>query len=251
MPTGAPTAAPTPPAPPPAVDDEAAIIREWWMPVEEPAPPPAELDVGLVEAPIDALAPSTAGRRDDTRPDAREIDGASPVLLRPATVDETSRGWRRVLAMLSVVAALALLAQLAYVWRDELAVRWPPARPWLAAACRPLRCAVGYPAHPDGITIESASVQTVPTNANVYVMTALLRNRESFDLRYPTLELVLTDLQDRPILRRAFRPADYLAGVAGRSPDAGFPAQSELSVRIAFELTDLTFAGYRLVQAYP
>ncbi len=94
-------------------------------------------------------------------------------------------------------------------------------------------------------------MQSVAANANVYVMTALLRNRDAVDLRYPTLELVLTDFQDRPILRRDFRPADYLVGVPGRTPAAGFAAQSELPVRITFELDDLRFAGYRLAQFYP
>jgi hypothetical protein len=144
-----------------------------------------------------------------------------------------------------------LLAQLAYLWRDELAVHWSPARPWLTAACSVVGCKVGYPVHADSITIESATVQTTGPNSNVYIVSALLRNRDTVDVRYPTIELVLTDLQDQPILRRDLRPEDYLAGIAGRSPTSGFAAQSELQIRITFELNNLRFAGYRLNQFYP
>jgi hypothetical protein len=144
---------------------------------------------------------------------------------------------------------MLLFVQFAYMWRDEIAVRLPASRPWLAAACEVLRCNVAYPIHADSITIESAGVQTTGANSNVYVLTALLRNRDVVDVRYPHLELVLTDLQDQPILRRDLRPEDFVSGA--RSGSAGFPAQSELPVRITFELNNLRFTGYRLNQFYP
>jgi hypothetical protein len=164
-------------------------------------------------------------------------------------VEPAPRAWRWTLAALSLVAALLLLAQFAYMWRDELAVRLPASRPWLVQACQFLRCNVAYPVHADSITIESAGVQTSGANSNIYVLTALLRNRDVVDVRYPHLELVLTDLQDQPILRRDLRPEDFVVG--NRSPSAGFPAQSELPVRITFELNNLRFTGYRLNQFYP
>ena len=161
----------------------------------------------------------------------------------------------------SLVATIVLAGQLAYLWRDEIAVRWTTARPWLAAACVPLRCTVGYPAHLEWITIESATIQTTGAGLDVYVLNALLRNRASSDVRYPHLELVLTDLQDRPILRRALRPEDYLPRGTGAARDAaargdngaqtGFPADSELPIHLTFELGDLRFAGYRVDKFYP
>ena len=58
-------------------------------------------------------------------------------------------------------------------------------------------------------------------------------DRESLELRYPYLELSLTDTQDHVVLRRVLRPADYLTPTALR---AGFAAESELPVRVMFEL---------------
>ena len=238
----------------PATGTDSPVTREWWLP--DPADPAADPAADATASGSDA---GTTDRRDDA---GRLLSGSRMDLeatgldrgMSPAFMVETRPGrtGRWILAVLSLVAAVGLVAQLAFVWRDELAVRWPPARPWLTAACVPLRCRVGYPMHLDSITIESATVQTTGANLDVYALNALLRNRDAVDVRYPHLELVLTDLQDRPILRRALRPEDYLP--AGRDADrgaSGFAAQSEQPIHVLFELGDLRFAGYRLDKFYP
>jgi predicted Zn finger-like uncharacterized protein len=238
----------------PTVRDERPTISEWWLPEVPPAAPPHPVRApGATAAPltgphVDSLPPS--GRPDDLASELSPIDGTNPVFMHPAAgTGSTSRPFRWALATLSLVAALVLVVQLAYLFRDELAVRWSPARPWLSSACALVGCRVGYPVHPAAITIESASVQTSAPVSNVYVLTALLRNRDGFDVRYPDLQLVLTDLRDQPILRRDLRPEDYLP--PGRTPESGFPAQSELPVRVVFELNELRFVGFRLNQTYP
>lgn len=242
-----------------ASDDRPA--GEWWLPdpADSAATPPSE--------PLDSERPE-AGNRDDAgrllsgrRTDLPAQGIESPA--DPAFLTSTNRLGRRArwtLGIGSLVATILLLGQLAYLWRDELAARWSPARPWLNAVCVPLRCTVGYPAHLDWITIESATIQTTGASLDVYVLNALLRNRASSDVRYPHLELVLTDLQDRPILRRALRPEDYLStaragarDAAGRVDDSqtGFAADTELPIHLTFELGDLRFAGYRVDKFYP
>lgn len=230
---------------------------EWWLP--DPADVPAP--------PLAAPAPSTdrddAGRvlsgRGDRDLEAIGVDAGvgSGYLLPVQSPSRLGRRARWAIGIGALVGTIVLLGQLAYLWRDEIAARWTTARPWLTAACVPLRCTVGYPAHLEWITIESATIQTTGAGLDVYVLNALLRNRASSDVRYPHLELVLTDLQDRPILRRALRPEDYLpqATAAGRDAAAGgnvgFPADSELPIHLTFELGDFRFAGYRVDKFYP
>lgn len=230
-------------------------MSEWWL------PEPGERRAPRTASEIDPDLPTTgAGQRGDPGPVlATDLDRPAPAIatsatfMRPETpVEPAPPAVRWLFAGLALLALVVLLGQAAYLWRDELAVRWSPARPWLAAACVPLRCSVDYPAHLDAITIESAAVQ--PSGApDVYVLTALLRNRDSIDIRYPHLELVLTDVQDRPILRRALRPEDYLSPdqQTNRPAPPGFAAGSELPVRVMFQLSDLRFTGYRLDRFYP
>ena len=231
---------------------EAPAFSEWWLPHEE---------VAAQELPIPSEAASAPADDRRKRPlsDRRvsiewpAVKDREPEFLRAtASRPVRSRTERWMLAVLSIVAAFALTAQVAYVWRNELAARWPAAKPWLVAACAPLRCVVDYPAHIESITIESTALQSSGPNASLYTLTALLRNRDPVAVRYPWLELTLTDTQDRPILRRALRPEDYLASSRdGGKGQGGLAAESELPVRMMFELSGLRFVGYRLEKFYP
>ena len=248
------------PAPGPV---EGAVFSEWWLPQSGPATPapalaPTAAPESETELPAKAVENFKARSLQDRRVSV-EWDRSSKVLEEPvfmragAPRNERSRAERWTLVSLSVVAALGLVAQAAYVWRNELSVRAPAIKPWLVAACASLRCVVDYPAHIDAITIESTALQSSGPNSSLYTLTALVRNRDAVAIRYPYLELTLTDTQDRPILRRALRPEDYLAPSrdAGARPQASFAAESELPLRMMFELNDLRFVGYRLEQFYP
>ncbi len=148
----------------------------------------------------------------------------------------------------SAVAALALAAQLAYAYRGELAALWPGTRPWLAAACEALRCAIPLPQHPELISLESSELAAERGVPGVLTLSAVLRNRAGFPQAYPALELTLTDPQDRPLARRGLAPADYLGARAAREP--AFAAGSETSFRLHIDAAGLGASGYRLYAFY-
>lgn len=237
----------------PVETDDAPAVREWWLPPDGKLPEPPS-----PSSPIDAPAepgrdvPLADQRLDLAWPRGRDDagEGTGPEFMRsmPPERAPRSRLERSTLAVLSVVAIVVLAGQAIYVWRDELAARWPAARPALATVCSRIGCRVDYPAHIDAITIESTNVQVNAPNGTLYVLTALLRNRDRIDLRYPHLALTLTDMQDQPVLRRVLRPEDYLP--AARIGPA-FAAESELPIRVMFELNDLRFSGFRLDRFNP
>ena len=246
--------------PRPAADANAAFFEDW-PPLEPghtlregPTAPPTAPPTDSVR---NEAAPRLGERRLDLnwpRPSATGEPGGEPAFMRSQERPPRSRIERTLLTLLSLLAAAGLAAQVAYVWRADLAAYWPIAKPWLTAACVPLRCRVDFPARFDEIFIESSSLQNAPGTRDAYVFTALLRNRAHVAVRYPALELTLTDTQDQLLVRRVLRPEDYLAPDLGkrRAADAGSIApDSELPVRVTFDIVGLRAAGYRAAVFYP
>lgn len=243
------------------IDTDQAVFEEW---------PASTLASTLHETVVEASADNAPHAAHDdlpTRIGARRLDlewpkaesatAVEPTFMRSATRPTTparSATERAVLGVLSLFAALGLVAQAAHVWRNELAARWPMVKPALVAACVPLRCVVALPARLDAIKIVSSSLQNTPGNRDTYVATVLLRNYAEVSVQLPAIELTLTDTQDRPLVRRVFRPGDYLPRESGARRGAetdGIAADSELPVRIVFEAAGLRVAGFYFDRFYP
>jgi predicted Zn finger-like uncharacterized protein len=90
---------------------------------------------------------------------------------------------------------------------------FPETRPYLIAACKPLKCDVKLPRRPKQMAIESSDLQADGRRDNVIVLNAVLRNQAPFAQEYPALELTLTDERDEALARRVLMPSDYLVGL--------------------------------------
>ena len=157
------------------------------------------------------------------------------------------RSWPWVIA--SLLLTLLLLAQSAYFFRIDLAARMPGLKPILISYCLILKCTIPLPQKTDLIGIESSDIEADPNHENQINLNALLRNRASFAQAFPNLELTLNDVQDKPLARRVFRPADYLP--PSESQAAGLQPGRELAIRLHLDTQDLKPMGYRLVLFYP
>ncbi len=157
------------------------------------------------------------------------------------------RRWPWILA--AVLLTLALMAQAAYFFRVELAAQLPGLKPPLARYCSLLGCTIELPQKADLMSIESSELESDPVQGNLITLHALLRNRATFAQGYPSLELTLTDMQDKAVARRIFRPADYLK--AGNEMPKGLAANRELEISLRMDTGDLRPMGYRLFLFYP
>ena len=154
-------------------------------------------------------------------------------------------------------ALTVLLAlQLAIGARDSLAALFPAAKPVLQTVSESLGLTVNLPLRADAIRIEShdlasASAPGTRGDKSNYVLNLLIRNHADTTLRWPAIELTLTDRTGANILiRKALMPADYLAD-ASRA-DSGMPARSEKSLRLNLRVrNNLPMHGYTAVLFYP
>ncbi|CAN5700160.1 hypothetical protein BH10PSE18_BH10PSE18_14040 [soil metagenome] len=117
--------------------------------------------------------------------------------------------WRRVaLVALALAAFLVLVSQVLARSHDEIVARQPALRPAMLAWCRLAGCTVSPLRKIDDITIEGSAFARQKGDDG-YLLSFTLRNRSALPLAMPAIELSLLDTQERPVLRRVLRPADF------------------------------------------
>ena len=241
-------------------DAEAEAVEDHAMPElrRESADPTEPLKVeparDLPAEPIYAWDPET---EDTAEPAAPVVVDAPPrgLLEEPEEPRAPRRIWPWVLGVM--VAALALGAQAVWVWRDEIATNLPITRPLLSSICAPLGCTVGYPRHPELLSIESSALEPWQSDAtaspdpgasNRLALRVVLRNRHSLPQPWPSIELTLTDLSDAAVVRRVLSPSDYLPADTIAKP---MPPRSERSLRVPVDPPAEAVSGYRLSVFFP
>jgi len=219
------------------------------------APEPAALrepspQLGLFEP---GRAPArTAPAQPAARPGARSDADAAPVevefLAEPAARPRFSVAW----GLLAFLALAALAGQGVHRYRTEIAVMFPEARPWLAAACEVAGCDATLPRRPDLMSIESSELQGDGVREGVIILNAVLRNRATFPQEYPALELTLTDSADQAVVRKVLLPADYLGPRrAAELGPQGVAAGAEVVLRVPLDTRRVSATGYKLYLFFP
>lgn len=243
-------------------------------PAAEPEPPPAESappaatgaetprvpgeddEIEHIELDVDPLGPLTEPAPDEDAqptPPARASFGTARELDPPTILDlhEPARaangtGWPWLLG--SLVALLLAAVQLALHFRTDLIAAYPDTRPTFVAACDMLGCQITLPRKIDLISIDASDLVPDEKRSGTLHLSATLRNRARYVQAWPHLEITLADAQERPLLRRALPPAEYLPADIG--PDQGFPARSEQTLQLTLT-TDVPAVGYRLYVFHP
>ena len=226
-------------------------------------------DAAFSEAGVPTLlAPDIARRRDGVASplavsgiEVVEMPGGDIAPTAPApTSDEPSfvrarvsprRGFSIVFGGGTALLVLLALSQLAVIFRTELISRVPASRPMLVQLCEVFGCSLGWPTQPDQLAVIGSELQALP-GIDVLELTAVVRNRASFTQALPALEVTLTDPRNRPIARKVFTPADYLAaaGEPRTRIDEGLAAGTDFTIRVFFEARGIQAAGFLVYPFY-
>ncbi len=188
----------------------------------------------------------------ENTPDQSEALIQQMFLPEEAPAEETAppprqRRWPWIVGTL--LALLVLLAQVVYFYRVEIAAQLPGLKPALTGYCGLLKCTIPLPKKADLMSIESSDLESDPLQTNLITLSAILHNRAAHTQAYPSLELSLTDMQDKIVARRTFTAAEYLK--TGEDEKAGLAANREISVKLHLDTTDLKPTGYKLFLFYP
>lgn len=219
-----------------------------------PPPAPPRDDADLPPLPFDAAdggiaapwiaaeggpAAATLRREPSLGPDDRTVMGPISAEGRPPAAPSTPRTRRSsgvataLWGVANLLLIVTLLGQYAYFHRDELA-QYPELRPWLVGLCDALGCEVPLQKDASRISLLNRVVQSHPHHEHALLINATLVNDAGFTQPYPVVELRFSDLDNRLVAGRRFRPYEYLPpgsdikrGMAPREP-----------VRFSLEIAD-------------
>jgi predicted Zn finger-like uncharacterized protein len=159
----------------------------------------------------------------------KRLPGVAERAARRTGSGKPSAAW----AFGSLLLGFALALQVAYAERARL-LEHDRVRPWLDQACTQLGCTLPLRRQIDRIELSSREVRPHPDVPNALMISANMINLADYRQAFPIVEVELSDLGDRPIAMRRFRPTEYLA-----DPEAiarGFPAGA--TAPLVFEVAD-------------
>jgi predicted Zn finger-like uncharacterized protein len=145
---------------------------------------------------------------------------------------------------------LGLLAafQGIYFSRNKIAANYPQYKPALVQACQTLNCNIELSKNLDLLTIDDSDMQEDDAHQNVIRFSSQLINNANIVQAYPKIELTLTDVEDKAVLRKQILPVEYLE--KNKNINAGLAPKDEVRINLAINVDKLAVAGYRVLLVY-
>lgn len=156
------------------------------------------------------------------------------------------RRWLWVIACF--LALVAALLQSLYFMRNQIALYYPQVKPVLIESCQILHCKIQLPEQIEFIVIDDSDMQEDPERAGLIYFSSTLINTGNHTVAFPSLELTLTDVDDNPLVRRLFKPAEYLP--TGIDLEQGFMAGAEIKIKLPISTSETAVSGYRVFVTY-
>lgn len=178
---------------------------------------------------------------------ALDNDTDAPAFVREA--ERRSRwegsGTRKVMALAATLLGVLLIGQVVHQQRDELAVRWPVARPGFQAWCQWAGCELSAPRRIEDLAVESTSLTRGGSAADTFRFSVVLRNRAGLPVALPWLELSLTDANGELVARRALSPKEL------RVSSLAVAGGTEVNLSALLSAGTARITGYTVELFYP
>ncbi len=164
----------------------------------------------------------------------------------PAQAESTGARWGYAVA--SFVAALLLLGQGAYFFRDELVSRVPQAAPFVAMACEQFGCRVEPPKRTESLGFVGADLAADPAHKGLLIFTTTLRNTGARTVAFPHLVLSLDGLGGELVVRRIFAPTEFAPATANLAH--GLDGGAEVEIKLYLDASQVNVVGFKVDHAY-
>lgn len=212
------------------------------------------VDIGTAETAVE-VSPEQSEPAPEPEPERKMIAPplptfrSAPPRSRKETKDRGKFIPLRLWIPLCFLLALLAAGQTIYFLRSEIAIWLPQTKPGLIQVCAMLGCKIELPRNAQLLSIDDSDLQEHAEQKDVFVLSATIVNRARYTQAYPQLELTLTDIHDKPLLRRTLQPQEYLP--PGTDLDAGLATGSDAHVTLPFTAVGIAATGYRVYVSYP
>ena len=192
--------------------------------------------------PVETSSDLTNPGQSDFQPTAANLaDVVGFDFMRDASPGRRPMRWLAWLAM--PILLIALVIQITLHNRDQLVASSLALAPLVQHLCR----LFGYPLAPprqiESMVIDNTSLNRVAAG---FRFALSIRNRSDIEIATPSIELTLSDTQDRPVIRRIIAPADL-----GAEPGIGPNGEWSGAVLLVISGSEGRIAGYRAIAFYP
>lgn len=161
---------------------------------------------------------------------------------------------RGLMALLLVLAAV-LAFQIVLDQRNQIAAKYPGLQSSLENLCLPLGCSIDPVKQLDALKIDSSTFQKIQESAqgDTFALKVTLKNNAALPLAFPALELSLTDVNDKAVVRRVLLAQEL--GFQGNTLAASGEWNGALSIFVGSNTLQnrpaATVTGYRVLAFYP
>lgn len=142
-------------------------------------------------------------------------------------------GWSVLIGLLVIV----LFGQFVYFKRADLN-KYAPGRVVVDAVCaviKPMKsCEEVLPRDLQAIEVMDRDVRSHPNTKGALLITATIQNKAEFQQPFPDLELSFSDINQKLLAQRRFKPEEYLSPEI----DIGAGMKAKLPLRVQIELVD-------------
>jgi len=201
-------------------------------------PGASEIQSDLEQDPVGAPVAASVPEAVDT-PQFLKTD------LAPAAKGD--RASRFVWASLSALLVCALAVQVVVQERDRIVATAPSMATWLQPVCQVLGCRISPLQQIEAIVIDHSSFSKAQSEG--YVLGFAVKSTALTEVAIPSLELTLTDMQDRAVVRRVFSPRELGYQSQVLSPGGEWSGSVPVDVKLADGSERIS--GYRLLAFYP
>lgn len=182
-----------------------------------------------------------------------DIDAVrAPILIEDLTANpkfQLTKPKRNIWLIIAVLLLIVVaLLQSIYFLRSTIAAHYPQFKPYLEQACVQLQCKINLPQYLNLLTIDDSDMQESEDYLGVINFSSLLINNAVHAQAFPNIELTLTDIDDKPVLRKLVRPQEYLS--TNINMQTGIAAREEIRIHLVINVQNLSVAGYRVLLTY-